>query len=208
MHTKGVIHRDIKPENLVIDKFGYVRVTDMGIARLISPNNASDTSGTPGYMAPEVICKQNHGVAVDYFALGVIAYEFMLGFRPYRGKNRHEIKQKIVTKQVQLKKSDLSEGWSVEAADFINKCLQTKPVNRLGVNGPNEVKQHVWLKDFDWDLLFNKKIKSPFNIDLGEKNYESRDSVEDDFANTEEKADLKKQTQIGIYSKRICWILF
>ena len=50
MHTKGVIHRDVKPENLVIDKFGYARLTDLGIARLLTPNNANDTSGTPGYM--------------------------------------------------------------------------------------------------------------------------------------------------------------
>ena len=89
MHTKGVIHRDIKPENMVIDDKGYVRLTDLGIASILTPNNAEDTSGTPGYMgiqcnidnyiAPEVLCKQNHGVAVDYFALGVIAYEFMMG---------------------------------------------------------------------------------------------------------------------------------
>jgi len=43
------------------------------------PDNASDTSGTPGYMAPEVMCRQNHGVAVDYYALGVMAYECMIG---------------------------------------------------------------------------------------------------------------------------------
>ncbi len=58
---------------------GYVRITDMGIARIWRPDNSSDTSGTPGYMAPEVMCRQNHGVAVDYFALGVMAYEFMMG---------------------------------------------------------------------------------------------------------------------------------
>jgi serine/threonine protein kinase len=50
MHTKGVIHRDVKPENLVIDKYGYVRLTDMGIARILTPENSKDTSGTPGYM--------------------------------------------------------------------------------------------------------------------------------------------------------------
>ena len=58
---------------------GYVRITDLGIARVWRPDNSSDTSGTPGYMAPEVMCRQNHGVAVDYFALGVMAYEFMMG---------------------------------------------------------------------------------------------------------------------------------
>lgn len=50
LHMNGVLHRDIKPENLVLDKDGYVRITDLGIARTWRPDNASDTSGTPGYM--------------------------------------------------------------------------------------------------------------------------------------------------------------
>lgn len=57
MHNNGVIHRDIKPENLVLDSEGYVRITDMGIARIWSPENSNETSGTPGYMAPEVMCR-------------------------------------------------------------------------------------------------------------------------------------------------------
>ena len=56
-HEKQIIHRDIKPENLVIDDDGYVRITDFGIARIWRPENAQDTSGTPGYMAPEVMCR-------------------------------------------------------------------------------------------------------------------------------------------------------
>ena len=74
MHSKKVIHRDLKPQNLVIDDRGYVRVTDLGVSRQVKPNNAEDTSGTPGYMAPEVICKMNHSYPVDFFALGVMAY--------------------------------------------------------------------------------------------------------------------------------------
>jgi serine/threonine protein kinase len=50
MHNNGVIHRDIKPENLVMENNGYVRITDLGIARIWSPENSQDTSGTPGYM--------------------------------------------------------------------------------------------------------------------------------------------------------------
>ena len=73
------MHRDLKPENLVIDNRGYVRVTDLGVSRHVEPNNASDTSGTPGYMAPEVITRMNHTFTVDYFALGVMGYEFMMG---------------------------------------------------------------------------------------------------------------------------------
>ena len=100
MHNQGVIHRDIKPENIVMEENGYVRITDMGIAKIIKTENAQDTSGTPGYMAPEVMCRQNHSYAVDYFAVGVIGYEFMMGRRPYVGRTRKEIRDMIFSKQV------------------------------------------------------------------------------------------------------------
>lgn len=57
LHSKSILHRDIKPENLVFDEEGYMRITDLGIARVWNPDNAKDTSGTPGYMAPEVMCR-------------------------------------------------------------------------------------------------------------------------------------------------------
>lgn len=98
MHAQGVIHRDIKPENIVMEENGYVRITDMGIAKMHRTDNSSDTSGTPGYMAPEVMCRQNHSYAADYFAVGVIGYEFMLGRRPYVGRSRKEIRDMIFAK--------------------------------------------------------------------------------------------------------------
>lgn len=80
LHTNNILHRDIKPENLVLDERGYVRITDFGIAKFYQKENYSETSGTPGYMSPEVMCAQNHTIAVDYFALGVITFEFMMGY--------------------------------------------------------------------------------------------------------------------------------
>jgi len=162
IHNQGVLHRDIKPENLVFDSHGYLHTTDFGIARVWRPDNSTDTSGTPGYMAPEVMCRQNHGVAVDYYALGVIAYECMMGKRPYLGRDRKEIRDQILSKQVQIKRGDIPEGWSVEAADFINRLIQRKPMNRLGQDGPHEIKGHPWLKNFPWDKLHNKEIEAPF----------------------------------------------
>lgn len=77
-----------------------MKITDFGIARVWSQENSKENSGTPGYMAPEVMVKQNHSIGVDYYAVGIIAYECMLCKRPYNGKSRKEIRDKILLKQV------------------------------------------------------------------------------------------------------------
>jgi serine/threonine protein kinase len=123
MHKQCILHRDIKPENLVFDGNGYLHITDLGISRVWSENNAKETSGTPGYMAPEVMCRQNHGVVCDYYAIGVIAYEIMMRSRPYIGNDRREIRDQILSKQVQITKEEIPKNWTYEAADFINKVL-------------------------------------------------------------------------------------
>jgi len=69
------------------------------------------------------MCRHNHHVAVDYFAVGVIAYELMMGRRPYAGKTRKEIKEQMMAKQVTIKKSEIPHGWSCEAADFMTKVF-------------------------------------------------------------------------------------
>lgn len=79
IHSKNILHRDIKPENLVLDDSGYVHITDFGVAKYYSLNNSHETSGTPGYMSPEVMRGQNHSYSVDFYAVGVIAFEFMTG---------------------------------------------------------------------------------------------------------------------------------
>lgn len=123
IHSKEIIHRDIKPENLIFDSNGYLKISDFGIAKAWVQENSEDTSGTPGYMAPEVMCRQNHGVAADYFALGVIAYECMLGKRPYCGKTRREIRDQILARQVSIKPQEIPVDWSPESMDFINQVL-------------------------------------------------------------------------------------
>ena len=173
LHTNGVLHRDLKPENMVLDNRGYLRITDFGVARVWRADNAQDTSGTPGYMAPEVMCRQNHGIAADYFALGVMAYEFMLGRRPYLGRDRKEIREAVLAKQVQLRKSDIPPGWSLASADFVNRLIQRKPANRLGYHGPEEVKSHPWFFGFPWRSLAEKTLQPPFVPEPGD-NFDSR----------------------------------
>ena len=163
IHSNNVIHRDIKPENLVLDEKGYVRITDFGIAKENMPDNSSETSGTPGYMAPEVMKGRNHSFPVDFFAVGVIGYEFMLGTRPYCGKNRKEIKEQMLSKAVIINDDNLASGWSKESEDFINQLLERKENKRLGYKeGAKELMKHLWLKYYPWDELKSKTLLAPF----------------------------------------------
>ena len=163
IHSNNIIHRDIKPENLVFDDKGYLRITDFGVAKIRKEDNSTETSGTPGYMAPEVLLAQNHSFPVDFFAIGIMGYEFMYGQRPYLGKNRKEIKLQVLRKQAKIYPDDIPEGWGPESVDFINSCLKRKDSRRLGfTGGVNDLKNHIWFKDFDWDALLNKTLKAPF----------------------------------------------
>ena len=189
IHINNIIHRDIKPENLVLDEKGYVRVTDFGVAKKNQRDNSSETSGTPGYMAPEVLCGLNHSFSVDFFALGVIIYEFMNGYRPYLGRNRKEIKEAVLARQIHVHRKQLFEnGWSFESGDLINKLLYRKPHKRLGCNNINEIKEHSWFKNINWDELLNKKMKSPFIPKDGD-NFDKRycESVEQIDTQTKER---------------------
>lgn len=97
----------------------------------------------------------------------------MFGKRPYYGKTRKDIRNHILSKQVQIKRHEIPKGWSIEAADFINKTLQRKPVNRLGLNGPEEVKDHPWFKDYPFDDLLNGRIEAPF-VPPNEDNFDHK----------------------------------
>ena len=97
IHSMNIIHRDIKPENLVFDAKGYLHLTDFGISRKIkSGKYIIDKSGTPGYLAPEVLIKKPQNFSTDFFSVGVICYEMILGKKPFRGKNKKEIAEKIL----------------------------------------------------------------------------------------------------------------
>jgi serine/threonine protein kinase len=164
LHGNDIVHRDLKPENLVIDEKGYVRITDFGIARKGSTDNSAVISGTPGYMAPEMICSQDHTTVADYFALGVIVYEAMLGCRPYNGKNRKEIRDAILQKQVVLREEHFPQ-WSKEALDFVNRLIKRKPEQRLGCFGIEEIKRHPWFEGFQWETLYEKKAEETLKVE-------------------------------------------
>ena len=184
IHSQNILHRDIKPENLVFDSRGYLRITDFGIAKKYKVNNRKDTSGTVGYLAPEVLCNENHNFSIDYYAVGIITFELAYGHRPYIGKTKSEIKHLILTRQVQIDYDELPEGYSNEAADFINKLIQRKPKNRLGKDSINEVINHPWLNGFNWEELKKKNLEAFFIPKLGD-NFDKKFCLKNDKMSTD-----------------------
>ncbi len=162
IHSQNILFRDLKPENLVFDNKGYLLITDFGIAKKYTINNKKDTSGTVGYLAPEVLCNVNHGFSIDYYSVGIITYELIFGHRPYLGKSKHEIKQLILTRQAHVDYDELPDGFKEDVCDFINNLIQRKPKNRLGKNGIKEVIEHSWFNGFDWNEMKKKKKLAPY----------------------------------------------
>ena len=179
IHENKIIHKDIKPENLVYDSNGYIRITDFGISKFYHPENGKENSGTPGYMAPEVLFNKDHDYSVDYFSLGVILYELLMGRRPYHGHSKKELRKDVVTRQARINEENIPDGFVrsknfFDCINFINGLLERKKEKRLGSNGFKEIKEHPWLIDFNWDELLNKEIQPTFIPPQSDSNYDKK----------------------------------
>ena len=179
IHEKQIIHKDIKPENLVFDSRGYIHITDFGISKIYHPDNGKENSGTPGYMAPEVLFNKDHNFSVDYFSLGVILYELLMGRRPYHGHSKKELRKDVVSRQAKIKEDNIPDGLIKSnkfslCADFINKLLERKKEKRLGYMNFKEIKDHPWLIDFNWDELITKKMQPYFVPPVSDSNYDKK----------------------------------
>ena len=160
IHNKGIIHRDLKPENLLFDDEGYLHLTDFGISKIYYPEKSKilDISGTPGYIAPEMIRGEPQNFVSDFFGLGIVAYELIFGKRPFDGNNKDEIAENILNKNINLNEDNMRKNFSVDAADFVNRLLKKKNKQRLGSRGIEEIKSHKWLEDIDWISIEYKNI--------------------------------------------------
>jgi len=159
IHKNNIIHRDLKPENLLFDSEGYIHVTDFGISRLKKEGlEITDVSGTPGYISPEVIIGKPQNETSDYFSIGIITYELIFGKRPFEGNNKKEIADSILNTRINLNEHSIPKDFSPEVADFINRLLKRKNHQRLGARGIDEIKNHDWLEDVDWQGIEEKQI--------------------------------------------------
>ena len=162
IHSKKIIHRDIKPENILFDDKGYAYITDFNIScKNEEINNLYDISGTPAYMAPESIGQKHQDFTVDFYGLGIICYECIMGNRPYEGNSRHDVKKYLNENNVEIEKD---ERITDLCQSFINGLLNKNPADRLGANSDAlELKENLFFKNINWDILKRKKYASPIS---------------------------------------------
>ena len=87
LHDQGIAHRDLKLENILIEENGYLKIIDFGLAKIIKDHEETTTFlGTPEYIAPEVITRKGHDKAVDWWAVGILIYEMLIGVTPFYNK--------------------------------------------------------------------------------------------------------------------------
>ena len=81
LHTKNIVHRDLKLENLLVDLNGYIKIIDFGLANRLKNENSrlKTVCGSPDYIAPEILSEVGHGKAVDWWAVGILIYEMLIG---------------------------------------------------------------------------------------------------------------------------------
>ena len=193
LHKNKVIYRDIKPENILLDVEGHIKLTDFGLSRMCCSKNEKvfTICGTPFYIAPEILENKGYNNSVDWWSLGCLMYEMLVG-KPLFNFNNINININEYKKPLQL-----STGFSDEAKDLITKLLDLDPKKRIGAgpNGVEDLKKHPYFKKIDWKELENKNVKAPFVPDLnGEMDLKYFDKMFTDEINITRESDELNET--------------
>ncbi|XP_039835346.1 phototropin-1A-like isoform X1 [Panicum virgatum] len=181
LHCQGIIYRDLKPENILLHRDGHISLTDFDLSCLTSclpqvflpedndrkkgrkksrgspiffaePMRASNSFvGTEEYIAPEIITGAGHTSAVDWWALGILLYEMLYGYTPFRGKTRQRTFANILHKDIRF---PTSIEVSLAARQLMYRLLHRDPANRLGsYEGASEIKHHAFFRGINWALV-------------------------------------------------------
>ena len=161
LHKNKMLYRDLKPENVLIDTNGHIKLTDFGLSKIIQKpkEKAYTICGTPQYLAPEVLSDKGYDCTVDWWSLGCVLYELLVGRSPFRILLGDSLNEDFYKKKILI-----PDYVSDEAQDLITKLLIINPLKRLGYgeDGANKIKQHPYFKGINWDDAWNLKLKPPF----------------------------------------------
>eukprot|EP00928_Gymnodinium_smaydae_P063671 TRINITY_DN47180_c0_g1_i1.p1 TRINITY_DN47180_c0_g1~~TRINITY_DN47180_c0_g1_i1.p1 ORF type:complete len:866 (-),score=151.61 TRINITY_DN47180_c0_g1_i1:100-2649(-) len=160
LHARNIIHRDLKPENLLLDSEGHVKITDMGLAKVVVGKSYT-TCGTPEYFAPEVIASTGHTRAVDWWATGILVFELMAGRTPFASESSETIYSRIARG---IKAVAFPKRLAGPCENLVRAMCHHSPSERLAMRqgGAINVKRHQWLESIDWYAMERQAVAPPY----------------------------------------------
>uniref|UniRef100_A0A672MLP0 protein kinase C n=1 Tax=Sinocyclocheilus grahami TaxID=75366 RepID=A0A672MLP0_SINGR len=168
LHDNKIVYRDLKLDNLLLDTEGYVKIADFGLCKegMGFGDRTSTFCGTPEFLAPEVLTDTSYTRAVDWWGLGVLIYEMLVGESPFPGDDEEEVFDSIVNDEVRYPRF-----LSSEAIGILRRLLRRNPERRLGSSEKDaeDVKKQPFFRNMDWEALLLRKLPPPFLPTIGNK---------------------------------------
>lgn len=161
LHEHNIVYRDLKLDNLLLDKEGFLKIADFGLCKEnMGYNDRTSTfCGTPEFLAPEVLTETSYTRSVDWWGLGVLIFEMLVGESPFPGDDEEEVFDSIVNEEVRYPRF-----LSTEAIAIMRRLLRRNPDRRLGSSerDAEDVKKQAFFRNLNWDDLLMKRVKPPF----------------------------------------------
>lgn len=167
-HSKNIIYRDLKPENILLASDGYLKLTDFGFAKVIEYRTYT-LCGTPEYIAPEVLLNKGHGKPVDWWTLGILVYEMIVGYPPFVDEDPMGIYQKILSGKIVFPKFFDKNG-----KVLVKKLLTADLGKRYGnlKNGVEDIKKAKWFEaapPLNFEKMLGREMVAPYKPTVASK---------------------------------------